>query len=112
MTEGGKLLFGHQEIISHLSMNPSKSFILTVDEAKKIKITNFPKVVLMHSIDFARDKVQNAFFINDYVFLTYSKNDKNLSLRIIEGDKTNLLIQKMGQELIEFLENSSDKEEL
>ena len=41
-TEAGKLIFGHQEIITHLKFNPSKTLILTVDNARKIKLTHFP----------------------------------------------------------------------
>ena len=92
--EGGKLLFGHQEIISHLVLNPSKTFILTVDVARKIKVTHFPNVVDMHSMNFNHTKeITNAFFVSDGVFVTYSKEDSHLSVFSIEKDNTSLLFE-------------------
>lgn len=92
--EGGKLLYGHQEIVTHLLTNPSKSYILSVDVARKIKVTHFPNVVDMHSMNFNHSKeITHAFFVSDGVFITYSSDDSHLSVFSIEKDNTDLLLE-------------------
>ena len=59
---------------------------MTVDEAKKVKISHFPRVVSMHSIAFTNEKVTFAEFIGEFTYFTYSKVNKELCFFIIEGD--------------------------
>lgn len=82
-------MFGHQEIISHVCLNSTKTFIMTVDEAKKVKISHFPKVVSMHSVVFTNDKATFADFIGEFTFFTYCKGNKEICFWVIEGDTSN-----------------------
>jgi hypothetical protein len=75
-------------------MSPGNTHVLSVDMARKIKVSHFPAIVSTHSLVFNHAKeITDVGFLSPRSFFTYSSSDAHLSLWGIEVGETNLLSQ-------------------
>ncbi len=66
-----KFAMGHQEEIVHVLLNESKEFLVTIDKAFKIKVSQVPAFYHIHAVLFGHHAdIQFAFFLSCYELLT------------------------------------------
>ena len=99
------LLFGHQDIISHLEMTPDNKYIVTVDSSK-IKITFFPEVVWIHSVTFHMMKSIDSFIaFGEHSYLTFWSKERWLKIWRIQEDKLTTIVDIKDEEFIKLIKD-------
>jgi len=90
-----KFIMGHQEIINFVLINALVDFLVTIDNANKIKVSKVPRFYEIFAIHFGHHaQICASKFVDNYELLTMDKNKEIILWDIQKDDEKAIILHE------------------